>query len=118
VDRDRSASISVFSPISDMDSIVEYLQILIQAKRSSEEIVVVMMGGDGSLGRLMDEICLSQIIDDHLDQILFTCLPYGTGNDISRSLGWGGTESDLFTCKDSEKLKRIVTQLVTVSKED
>jgi diacylglycerol kinase family enzyme len=47
------------------------------------------MGGDGSLGRFMDDITADEIIAQNLNRFAFAPLPYGNGNDISRTTGWG-----------------------------
>ena len=48
------------------------------------------MGGDGSLGSLLDKLTSDPYIVENLSHIRFAPLPYGTGNDLSRALGWGG----------------------------
>lgn len=76
------------------------------------------MGGDGSLGCFIDDIVKDELIAQNLSTICLVPLPYGTGNDLSRSLGWGHIEGawgknletlvsalcsapkDLFTCWD------------------
>ena len=51
------------------------------------------MGGDGSTARLVDYmISNSPIIEKNLHVIAFSPMPFGTGNDLARSLGWGGQE--------------------------
>ena len=47
------------------------------------------MGGDGSLGCFIDDIIQEPLIASNIDNLVFVPLPYGTGNDLSRSLGWG-----------------------------
>ena len=50
------------------------------------------MGGDGSLGCLIDDLILDEVIEKNINRLVFAPLPYGTGNDLSRSLGWGYQE--------------------------
>jgi diacylglycerol kinase family enzyme len=50
------------------------------------------MGGDGSIGSMLDKFSKVEVIRQHLDKLIFVPLPYGTGNDLSRALGWGGSE--------------------------
>lgn len=50
------------------------------------------MGGDGCLGVFIQHALSEPTIQSNLSSILFVPLPYGTGNDISRSLGWNGRE--------------------------
>lgn len=47
-----------------------------------------MCGGDGTV------IWVVELIAKHgidTDNIVFTIIPIGTGNDFSRCLGWGGS---------------------------
>jgi diacylglycerol kinase family enzyme len=46
------------------------------------------MGGDGSLGCFIDDLTEAKF-SEQIDNLTFVPLPYGTGNDLSRSLGWG-----------------------------
>jgi diacylglycerol kinase family enzyme len=50
------------------------------------------MGGDGSLGCFIESMKDNIFITDNLENLIFAPLPFGTGNDLSRSLGWGGSE--------------------------
>jgi len=50
------------------------------------------MGGDGSLGCFIDDIVKDEVIELNMKNLVFVPLPYGTGNDLSRSLGWGNRE--------------------------
>ena len=48
------------------------------------------MGGDGTLAGLVKSILdKSDIIKANLHMFAFAPLPFGTGNDLSRSTGWG-----------------------------
>ena len=50
------------------------------------------MGGDGSLGCFIDDLRMDDFISMNLSNLVLVPLPYGTGNDLSRSLGWGNRE--------------------------
>lgn len=60
-----------------------------------------MAGGDGSLMHLV-----MKAKDAGCDLATLVCcvLPYGTGNDLARSLNWGGAESELAIYKSLPKL--------------
>ena len=51
--------------------------------------MVVIMGGDGSLGQTIRELRKTSIIDEHINKITFCLLPFGTGNDTGQVFGWG-----------------------------
>ena len=51
--------------------------------------MVVIMGGDGSLGQTIRELRKTAIIDEHINKITFCLLPFGTGNDTGQVFGWG-----------------------------
>ena len=57
--------------------------------KESSEIIVVVMGGDGSLSCFLDDIFQDEVIVREVENLTFVPLPYGTGNDLSRTLGWG-----------------------------
>ena len=56
---------------------------------SNAQTVVIIMGGDGSLGQLVKQLSEHKEIYSRLEQIHFCLLPYGTGNDTAQVLGWG-----------------------------
>lgn len=62
---------------------------------ANQEIIVAVLGGDGSLGCFIDMIIYEPALSENLDKIYFTGLPFGTGNDTGRSLGWGNSEGKL-----------------------
>ena len=53
------------------------------------QLMVVIMGGDGSLGQTIRELRKTTIIDEHINKITFCLLPFGTGNDTGQVFGWG-----------------------------
>ena len=68
---------------------------------------MAVLGGDGSLGCFIDTLMKEETIAENIGRISFTGLPFGTGNDTGRSLGWGGKEGKLTT-----SLEYIVTKLL------
>ena len=58
-------------------------------KTEAMRIIVAILGGDGSLGCFLDMITEDKLISQSLSHIHFAPLPFGNGNDICISLGWG-----------------------------
>ena len=65
---------------------------------------MVICGGDGTIPWVLGN-CLQNGID--FEKITLGILPIGTGNDFSRSLGWG-SESSIFDLNDLTKLHCLV----------
>ena len=66
-------------------------------KTLNTRIIVAVLGGDGSLGCFLDMITEDKYVAENLNKIHFTPLPFGNGNDICISLGWGKKEGQLAT---------------------
>lgn len=49
---------------------------------------VIICGGDGTILWVVSEVMKAKIDPE---KICFGIIPIGTGNDFSRSLGWGGS---------------------------
>ena len=68
-------------------------------------IRIIICGGDGTIIWGIEE-CYKAGLD--FDELQFGCLPIGTGNDFSRTIGWG---SDPIEFKEGDILplkKRII----------
>ncbi|PWA88820.1 diacylglycerol kinase 3 [Artemisia annua] len=60
------------------------------AKQTRERLRVVVAGGDGTVGWVLG--CLGELHKQGRSPIPPTAvIPLGTGNDLSRSFGWGGS---------------------------
>lgn len=77
------------------------------------EIIIAVMGGDGSLGCFIDDIVKDEYISKNMRHLIFVPLPYGTGNDLSRSLGWTNREQPSW----GRNLEVLVNSLVTAKRE-
>jgi len=60
-----------------------------------------MAGGDGSLMLL---VMSAKEAGCDIGNMVCCVLPYGTGNDLARSLNWGGAESELKIYKSFPRL--------------
>ena len=59
--------------------------------------MAVVAGGDGSLMRLALDMSKANV---DVKKVVFTVLPFGTGNDLARQLNWGGSQSVLQLTSD------------------
>ncbi|XP_071699126.1 diacylglycerol kinase 4-like [Rutidosis leptorrhynchoides] len=60
------------------------------AKETRERLRIVVAGGDGTVGWVLG--CLGELHKEGRDPVPPTAVvPLGTGNDLSRSFGWGGS---------------------------
>jgi diacylglycerol kinase (ATP) len=66
---------------------------------------MIMAGGDGSLMLLM---LMAKDAGCDVSTLVCCVLPYGTGNDLARTLNWGGSENDLKIYKSLPKLVREI----------
>lgn len=64
-----------------------------------------MAGGDGSLMQL---VMMAKDASCNISTLVCCVLPYGTGNDLARSLNWGGSEGDLPIYKSLPRLVREI----------
>ncbi|KAI7877399.1 hypothetical protein K492DRAFT_180828 [Lichtheimia hyalospora FSU 10163] len=55
---------------------------------SQRHLQVWSAGGDGTVMSVVEMLATHHI---NLDQVFFSCIPFGTGNDFSQVLGWGRT---------------------------
>ena len=79
-------------------------------KKLSEEenidVRAVICGGDGTIPWVLGR-CLEEGIN--FQKITIGVVPIGTGNDFSRSLGWGSA-STKFDLQDLSKLNQLVNR--------
>ena len=62
------------------------LQAVREAANSTAEVRVLVAGGDGSLIWLLQDLVHAGV---PLDRVVISPLPFGTGNDLAATLGWG-----------------------------
>jgi diacylglycerol kinase (ATP) len=74
----------------------------------STPVHVIVAGGDGTVMWAISE-ALAHKVD--MSKVAFGVIPYGTGNDFSRSLGWGGSSPGKNIMDQGMKVfKRLVAE--------
>ncbi|KAI9094699.1 ATP-NAD kinase-like domain-containing protein [Phlyctochytrium arcticum] len=77
-----------FLDLDDRNAGLKYLYLLVKKQKSLKEVHVWSAGGDGTLMGVVE--CMMEMeIDIHDPRVLFSVIPFGTGNDLSQVLGWG-----------------------------
>ncbi|CAK9298133.1 unnamed protein product [Gordionus sp. m RMFG-2023] len=80
-------------------------EFIIEMYHKVSNLRILVCGGDGTAGwifSVLDSLTEKDIIDD---MPAVAILPLGTGNDLARYLGWGGSYND-------EPLPKIITSVV------
>lgn len=75
-----------------MDEATQCIEQILRNKDLRTHVIVAIMGGDGTFAGILDTLTMNSIIKIFINDLVFTTLPFGTGNDMSRTLGWGGQE--------------------------
>ncbi|KAK6942397.1 Diacylglycerol kinase, accessory domain [Dillenia turbinata] len=78
------------------------------AKEMREKLRIVVAGGDGTVGWILG--CLAELNKQGREPIPPTgIIPLGTGNDLSRSFGWGGSFPFAWKSAVKRSLHRAMT---------
>ena len=94
VAEDLPCTVEIFDLTMALNQAAASLEAAIENRSANEHILVALMGGDGSVSRNVN--CLlekSEIVRENIDMVGFVMLPFGTGNDCSRSMGWGARDT-------------------------
>jgi len=81
----------------------------------SLELRVIVGGGDGTVMWLIEEMAA---IGLNFKKCPVGCIPFGTGNDLARCLGWGGEEPSVLIGTHLNGLKGLIRKWVDASVED
>ncbi|KAJ0744661.1 putative diacylglycerol kinase (ATP) [Helianthus annuus] len=77
------------------------------AQETRERLRIIVAGGDGTVGWVLG--CLGELHERGRDPVPPTAIiPLGTGNDLSRSFGWGGS----FSIKWKKAIKRVLDRAI------
>ncbi|KAJ3011833.1 hypothetical protein HKX48_006630 [Thoreauomyces humboldtii] len=74
---------------ADRSSGLKYLTLLLDKQKSLQELHVWSAGGDGTLMGVVEGMIEMGIDVSDDPRVLFSVIPFGTGNDLSQVLGWG-----------------------------
>lgn len=72
----------------------------------TSDVRIIVCGGDGSVLWVVQEVVDAGV---DISRVTFGIVPIGTGNDFSRSLGWG-SGSVMFSAANITDLRRLVME--------
>ena len=97
--------VSMFDMTRELDEGIKAIEEALIRSCKNEHVVCALMGGDGSISRNVNYILEhSQVIKTNINSVAFVFLPFGTGNDCARSLGWGPRDTGQAWAKDIASL--------------
>lgn len=76
---------------------------------------VIVGGGDGTVMWVVSEM---QKHDINFEKVALGIIPFGTGNDFSRVIGWGGKNPSGLDDPKNKKLKKLMGEWIKASKEN
>jgi diacylglycerol kinase (ATP) len=89
------------------------LKTALELTKTCKNVNLIICGGDGTVLWVVSAAINAGI---NLDDVCFGIIPIGTGNDFSRSLGWGGSPIS-FSSEDIRQLRKTVQKWVKASKQ-
>ena len=98
----------IFSPV---DKEVGFKS-AIRLSENEENVNIIVCGGDGTILWVIEEI-LRYGLDP--EKVCFGVIPIGTGNDFSRSLGWGSSPIS-FNHRNITELQKMVRKWINGEK--
>ena len=74
-----------------------------------------MGGGDGTVTWIIKEMVSHNI---EIDKVPIGIIPFGTGNDLSRCFGWGGSVPDDLVGQKMNVLKKRISRWISAMTSD
>lgn len=85
----------------------------LELTKTSKNVNIIICGGDGTILWVVSSVINAGISPE---DVCFGVIPIGTGNDFSRSLGWGGSPIT-FSSEDIRSLRKTIQKWVKASKQ-
>ncbi|KAG0610421.1 hypothetical protein M758_7G063800 [Ceratodon purpureus] len=76
------------------------------ARKTLEKLRILVAGGDGTVGWVLSSVGALRELPEPISIPPVGVIPLGTGNDLSRSFGWGGE----FASTSKSTLKRVLVK--------
>ena len=103
--KDADTELQIYSIVNKVSRIKGLKALKAEQQNGNRNVRVVVGGGDGTVLWAVEEMLKAGIDFSHL---AVGVIPFGTGNDFSRVLGWGGK---IFAQKNS-KLSRFASTCI------
>jgi len=106
---DLTDSIDVQISFEELKHQLKSIEELNMSDTSLNHFRIIVAGGDGTVGWVIQEMIKHQIT---IDLVPIGVIPFGTGNDFSRVLGWGGTQPDCLDDPEYLTIKNLMQEWV------
>jgi len=104
--KDVSAEVLIFNLRDPTSRLAGLNTVRALQEAGHTNIRIIVGGGDGSIMWMVQEMIKERV---GFEQCAIGTIPFGTGNDFSRTLGWGPTEPKVLLGKHMSNFKGLMT---------
>jgi len=113
--KDADIELQIYSIVNKVSRLKGLKALKAEQKKGKHQVRVIVGGGDGTVLWVVEEMLKAGI---DFNKCALGVIPFGTGNDFSRVLGWGGLAPSVLIGEHLGGLKKMMNKWVESLVED